>query len=91
VAFSIHPFFDGIPHVILQENCNHLDELRKIEEEIANLINEEKKTLESHKYGANIGINLGLSIVDAGSHADKSKGVSGSIHFANFVKSRPHL
>ena len=91
VAFSIHPFFDGIPHVILRENHNHLDELRKIEEEIANLIKEETGVLESHKYGANIGVNLGLSVVDGGSHADKSKGVSGSIHFANFVKSRPDL
>jgi len=91
VAFSNHPFFDGIPHVTLRENHSHLSELRKIEEEISNLIHEEKSVLEPHKFGANMGVNLGLSVVNGGNHADQSRGISGSIHFANFVKTRPDL
>lgn len=92
VAFCQHPFFHAIPHVTLQAvGHEHLDELRALEEKILAVIAEDETVLELHRYGANKGVNLGLSVVGGGHYADKEKGVSGSIHFAKIVKSRPDL
>ena len=49
-----------------------------------------KKNLTGHKYGANKGYNLGLSIVTGGGYAGGGEGI-GSIHWTPSVKRDPKL
>jgi hypothetical protein len=72
---------------VLRQNNGHLAELIILDNEIKSLI-DTTKSLQVHKYGANFGVNLGLSVAPGGSHG---KGRSGSIQFAKIVKSRPDL
>ena len=44
-----------------------------------------------HRYGANEGYNLGLSVAPGFPHGDKAKGISGSVQWAELTKSRPDL
>ena len=86
--FHNHPMFHDVPYLVTRRNIqlSWLDELRSIEQEIRSSHQSTK-----HKYGANTGYNLGISIVSGGSYADKSKNVSGSIHTASLVKHSPDL
>jgi hypothetical protein len=87
-AFHSHPFFHNIPFVATRDGIQHawLEELRTLEQEIRNTHHSRP-----HKYGANMGYNVGLSIVSGGIYANHSKKVSGSIHTASLVKNRPEL
>jgi hypothetical protein len=87
-AFHNHPLFHDIPYLVTRDNVqlSWLEELRSLEQEIRNTHQSTK-----HKYGANMGYNVGISIVSGGSYADKSKNVSGSIHTASLVKDLPDL
>jgi hypothetical protein len=86
--FHNHPMFHDVPYLVTRRmvQLSWLDELRSIEEEIRSSYRSTK-----HKYGANMGYNLGISIVSGGSYAAKSKNVSGSIHTASLVKQYPDL
>jgi hypothetical protein len=63
-----------------------LEELRSIEQEVRE-INRSRK----HGFGANEGYNVGISVVDGGSHGNTSNNISGSIHSACLIKERPEL
>ena len=66
--FGNHAFFHGVPHIALRElEVTHLfEELGALEKEVATVLEDQSVVLESHKYGANMGVNLGLSVVDGG-------------------------
>ena len=49
------------------------------------------RKLGTHRYGANLGVNLGLTIVSGGQHSDKSLGISGSIHQSRHLENHTLL
>ena len=85
--FVDHPFFHKIPNISLGRTSEEVnDKLQAIEEEVlAQLVG---KKLEGHRYGANLGVNLGLSFVGGGG---PGKGYSGTIQHAAFVKDKLEL
>ena len=44
-----------------------------------------------HKYGANGGTNLGISVVNGGTYANKNKNISGTIQCSAALKKHPQL
>jgi hypothetical protein len=87
-AFYNHPFFHGIPYASLKGTVRPvlLDQLRSIEREVRDMHRSQK-----HRYGANEGVNVGISILTGGHFSDANKGISGSLHSADVVKGRPAL
>ena len=90
IAFMEHPFFDSVPFLTVRSVPPELvSEMADIE--ACFLANSTKKDQTEHKYGANGGMNLGLSVVSGGGHSDKKKHISGSIHCSGVVKGKPEL
>ena len=89
--FEQHPFFHNIPYVSFRHNVEErwLNELRELEGEVHSLLMGRKA--ESHRYGANEGFNLGLSVVAGYPHGNRAKNISGSVQWAEVVKGRPEL
>jgi hypothetical protein len=88
--FRSHNIWHNIPYAVLRSvDESLLDRLRLIETKIASVL--KNGDIADHKYGANVGYNLGYSIVSGGTHAGKSKNVSGSIHWCKTMKARPEL
>jgi hypothetical protein len=87
-AFYNHPFFHGIPYASLKGTVRPLllEQLRSIEREVRDIHHSQK-----HRYGANEGVNVGISVVTGGHFGDGGKGISGSLHTADVVKGRPDL
>jgi hypothetical protein len=87
-AFYNHPFFHGIPYASLKGTVRHvlLDQLRSIECEVRDMHRSQK-----HRYGANEGVNVGISFLTGGHFSDANNGISGSLHAADVVKGRPEL
>ena len=88
-----HPFFHNIPHAAMRSNVPEdlLQELRDIEEEIHSISKTSSMDPVTHRYGANEGYNLGLSVAPGYPHGNKDKGTSGSVQWSGLVKSRPQL
>jgi hypothetical protein len=63
-----------------------------LEKEILELLQAStKKTYTSHKYGANEGINCGMSFSGGGTLSNKDNGISGTVQWRAFIKGRPDL
>jgi hypothetical protein len=82
-AFHDHPIFHGIPYLAPRDGVQPilLEELRRIEEQVR-LVNKSQK----HKFGANVGSNVGISIVDDGIYSNKSKASLGPSIFRRSSK-----
>ena len=93
IIFEKHAFFHKIPHVAFRASVEHtlLDELRAIEKDVREISKTSSVDPTLHRYGANKGYNLGLSVAPGFPHGDKEKGISGSVQWAEIVKSRPQL
>lgn len=91
--FEQHPFFHNIPYAVVRGNVQTqlLDELRTIEKEVHRIGSTTSSKPATHRYGANEGYSLGLSVAPGYPHGDKAKGISGSVQWADFTKSRPEL
>ena len=91
--FEQHPFFHKIPYVVMRTNVPQywLNDLREIEKEVHDISQTTAIKPAEHRYGANEGYNLGLSVTPGYPHGDKEKGISGSVQWADFVKARPKL
>lgn len=91
--FEQHAFFHNIPYVAMRSNVQEdlLQELREIEEEIHSISKKTSIDPVIHRYGANKGYNLGLSVAPGYPHGNKDKGISGSVHWSCLVKNRPEL
>jgi hypothetical protein len=84
------PMFHSLPHCVLTSyETSLLVSLQNLENEIVRLVG--TKTGEGHKYGANFGVNLGLSVVGGGTHAKKADAISGSVQYSSFIKGKPEL
>ena len=83
-----HAFFAQVPNMCLRrvspEKVQHLCHLEK---KVRSLFSGTAAV--PHRYGANGGVNVGISVVDGGSHARAGK--SGSIHCSDCMKSHPKL
>ena len=80
-------WFSQVPnHCIRPFSLEKVKSLRCLEEKILAL---ELGGAKDHKYGANGGFNLGISIVSGGRHAKHGK--SGSLHWAKALKAHPKL
>ena len=90
--FENHAFFHAMPHTCVgQFPEGLLVELKAFESVINTLLETRSSVLEGHKYGANVGVNLGNSVVSGGVHSCKDSGISGSIHLAKLLKRRDDL
>jgi hypothetical protein len=87
-AFHNHPFFHGIPHLSLKGTVQPvlLEQLRSIEREMRDM-----HRIQKYRYGANEGVNVGISVLTGGHFSDANKGILGSLHSADVVKDRPDL
>jgi hypothetical protein len=84
-----HPFFHDIPQKCIRGfPMTKVDELRALEIELDAFA---EKKVEWHRYGANGGVNLGISVTDGGAHGNKECGYSGGIHCGFTLKSQPDL
>ena len=90
IQFMESPLFGTVPYVSARYVPPHLvSELADLESYIISKSN--TKDYVQHKYGANGGMNLGISVVSGGVHAEKSKNISGSIHYSSVIKKYPEL
>ena len=91
--FEQHPFFHKILRAAIRTNVKEhwLDQLREIEKEAHQISMSTSVNAVGHRHGANEGFNVGLSVCPGYPHGDKEKGISGSVQWAEMVKSRPHL
>ena len=81
-------FFHCTPHLCIRYvGMEAIQTFREIERRVGALVTE--KSLGVHRYGANNGVSLGLSVVSGGIYA--RGGYSGSIHCASLLKSHPAL
>ena len=91
--FDSHPFFHSIPYAIVRKTIGEqsFDKLRCLENEIIELLKTSRKNYTAHKYGANEGLNCGLSCAGGGTLSNKKDGISGTVQWSGFIKGRPEL
>ncbi len=92
-SFESHPFFYTIPYACIRETIGNKPfvELRCLEKEILDLLKASQENYTSHKYGANEGVNCGMSFSGGGILSNKENGISGTVQWSGFVKKRPDL
>ena len=91
--FDSHPFFHSIPYAIVRKTNGEklFDKLRCLENEILELLKTSTNNYTAHKYGANEGLNCGLSCVGGGTLSNKEAGISGTVQWSGFIKGKPDL
>ena len=91
--FDSHPFFHSIPYAIVRKTNGEklFDKLRCLENEILELLKTSTNNYTAHKYGANEGLNCGLSCVGGGTLSNKEAGISGTVQWSGFIKGKPEL
>jgi hypothetical protein len=62
-----------------------------LEQEILVKLPEDSKQYTSHKFGAYQGVNCGMTLLGGGSLSNKTSGLSGTVQWSGFIKSRPDL
>lgn len=83
-----HAFFAQVPNMCLRRvSPEKVQHLCHMENKVRSLFSDTAAV--PHRYGANGGVNIGISVVDGGSHARGGK--SGSIHYSDCMKSYPQL
>jgi hypothetical protein len=93
-SFDVHPFFHTIPYACIRETLGKhpFFELRCLEKEIQEILQASTKMkYTSHKYGANEGVNCGMSFSGGGTLSNKDSGVSGTVQWSAFIKGKPDL
>ncbi len=92
-SFDSHPFFHKIPYACIRETRGNqaFVELRCLEKEIIELLQSSKGNYTGHKYGANEGVNCGMSFSGGGTLSNKDSGISGTVQWSGFIKRRPDL
>ena len=92
-SFDSHPFFRSVPYACVRKtNGKQLfEELRYLEKHIINMLSSSNKNYTEHKYGANEGVNCGLSFAGSGTLSNKQNGISGTVQWSGFIKRRPEL
>jgi hypothetical protein len=65
--------------------------LRRLEQEILEKLPEDSKQYMPHKFGANRGVNCGMTLSGGGSLSNKTSGVSRTVQWSRFIKNRPDL
>jgi hypothetical protein len=65
--------------------------LRRLEQEILEKLPEDSKQYTSHKFGANRGVNCGMTFSGGGSLSNKKSGFSGTVQGSGFIKNKPDL
>ncbi len=92
-SFDSHPFFHKIPYACVRETIGIrlFAELLCLEKQILELLESSKENYTAHKYGANEGVNCGISFSAGGTLSNKESGISGTVQWSAFVKKRPDL
>jgi hypothetical protein len=90
IVFQKHAFFHSVPYAAPRELTErHVTMLAAIESEISPILPASYFT--TYRYGANVGVNLGLSVAPGGIDGKAHLNTSGSIHLAKFMKDKPDL
>ena len=88
--FHCHAMWHNIPYSVLRPVENDLlVRLRCVEVRFLQILKDGDIT--DHKYGANEGYNLGLSVAPGYPHGNLEKGISGSIQWSKALKDKPAL
>jgi hypothetical protein len=93
-SFDYHPFFHTVPYACVRETLGNQPfvELRCLEKEILELLPAStKRKYTTHTYGANEGLNCGISFSGGGVLSNKESGISGTVQWSAFIKGRPNL
>jgi hypothetical protein len=62
-----------------------------LEKEIIELLQSSKENYTAHKFGANEGVNSGMSFSGGGTLFNKDSGISGTVQWSGFIKRQPDL
>ena len=89
--FDSHPFSHRYAIVRKTIGEQPFDKLRCLENEILELLKTSTNNYTAHKYGANEGLNCGLSCAGGGTLSNEEDGISGTVQWSSFIKRQPEL
>lgn len=93
-GFPNDPVFHGVPHLCMRRaevDSANWQSLLEVEQELKELIKQKIIKVDTHKFGANKGVNVGLTVRVGFPCGDKEAGMSGSVQWSDIVKGRPLL